>query len=147
MAGDEVRVKVGGEDMADLEAKLLGIGEVLLDIALGIDDDGGRADLISEQIRSVGRAAQVVLLKNHRNLCCLPQSGHATNQCRSRGLGNPNSKVPPGAMPMADTMMFARDERVKASDVKVSRPISLEGAIKPQAAHGIVAAETANLCG
>jgi hypothetical protein len=63
MAGDEVRVKVGEEDVADLEAKFLGIVQVLLDIALGVDDDGGRAGLISEQIRSVGEAAQVVRLR------------------------------------------------------------------------------------
>jgi hypothetical protein len=49
---------VGEEDVADLEAKLLGIGQVLLGIALGVDDDGGRAGLISEQIRSVGKAVQ-----------------------------------------------------------------------------------------
>jgi hypothetical protein len=101
MAGDEVRVKVGEEDVADLEAKLLGIGQVLLGIALGVDDDGGRAGLISEQIRSVGKAAQVVLFKNHRNLYCLPQRGHGTNQCGSRGLRNPYSQVPASALPMA----------------------------------------------
>jgi len=35
MAGDEVRMKVGEEDVADLEAKFVGIVQVLLDIALG----------------------------------------------------------------------------------------------------------------
>jgi len=59
VAGDEVRMKVGEEDVADLEAKLLGIGQVVLDIALGVDDHGGRAGLVSEQIRSVGKASQV----------------------------------------------------------------------------------------
>jgi hypothetical protein len=58
MSRHEVGVKVGEEDVADLEAKLLGIGQVLLGIALGVDDDGGRAGLISEQIRSVGKAVQ-----------------------------------------------------------------------------------------
>src|SRR6266700_2334159 len=90
MAGDEVRVKVGKEDVADLEAKFLGIGQVLLDIALGVDDDGGRAGLVSEQIRSVGKAAQVVLFKNHKESLLLTAAGHGTNQCGSRGLRNPH---------------------------------------------------------
>ena len=68
MAGHEVRVKVSEKDVADPEAKFLGVGEILLDIALGVDDDGGRAGLVSEQIRSVGQAAQVVLFKNHSHL-------------------------------------------------------------------------------
>src|SRR5260370_41000135 len=95
MAGDEVRVKVGEEDVADLEAKLLGIGQVLLGIALGVDDDGGRAGLISEQIRSVGKAAQVVLFKNHRNLYCLPQRGPRYKSMRE------------------DVMIFARDRQLE----------------------------------
>ena len=45
--------------MADQEAKFLGVGQVLLDVALRIDDDGGRTGLVSEQIGGVGQAAQV----------------------------------------------------------------------------------------
>ena len=66
MAGDEVGVEVGEEDVADLEPEFLGVGQVLLDVALGVDDDGGRAGLVSEQIGGVGQAAQVVLFQNHR---------------------------------------------------------------------------------
>ena len=65
MAGDEVGVEVSEEDVADLEAELFGVGEVLLDVALRVDDDRGRAGLVSDEIRSVGQAAQVVLLQNH----------------------------------------------------------------------------------
>ena len=68
MAGDEVGVEVGEEDVADLKAKFLGVGQVLLDVALGVDDDGGRTGLVSEQIGGVGQAAQVVLFQNHRSL-------------------------------------------------------------------------------
>jgi hypothetical protein len=67
VAGDEVGVKMREEDVANLEAEFFCIGQVLLDIALGVDDDGGRAGLVSEQIRSVGKAAQVILFQNHRN--------------------------------------------------------------------------------
>jgi hypothetical protein len=40
--------------VADQEAKFLGVGQVLLDVALRIDDDGGRTGLVSEQIRRRG---------------------------------------------------------------------------------------------
>jgi hypothetical protein len=54
--------------MADLETKFFGINQVLLDVALGVDDDGGRTSLVSEQIGGVGEAAQVVLSQNHGNI-------------------------------------------------------------------------------
>src|SRR5260370_8281077 len=41
MAGDEVSVEVGEKDMSDLKAKILGVGQVLLDIALGVDHVAG----------------------------------------------------------------------------------------------------------
>ena len=65
MAGDEVGVEVGEEDVADLEPEFLGVGQVLLDVALRVDDDGGRTGLVSEQIGGVGQAAQVILFQNH----------------------------------------------------------------------------------
>ena len=80
MAGDEVGVEVGEEDVADLEAEFLGVGQVLLDVALRVDDDRGRTGLVSEQIGSVGQAAQVVLFQNHE----LP--GYAWSQNFSRVL-------------------------------------------------------------
>jgi len=73
MAGNEVGVEMGEEDVADLKAECLGIVDVLLDIALGVDDDGGGTGLVSEQIGGVGQAAQVVLFQNHRNLFRLPR--------------------------------------------------------------------------
>jgi imidazole glycerol phosphate synthase subunit HisF len=62
MAGHEV----GEEHVADLEAERPGVGQVLLDVALRIDDDGGRTGFVSDQIRSVRQAAQVVLLQKHK---------------------------------------------------------------------------------
>src|SRR5579862_1166484 len=75
MAGDEVRVKVGKEDVANLEAGFLRISQVLLNIALWVDDDGRCTGLVSEQIGSVSQAAQVVLFQNHRNRYSLPRPG------------------------------------------------------------------------
>jgi hypothetical protein len=76
MAGDEVGVKVGQEGMADLKAELLGVGQLLLNIALRIDDDSGRTGLVSKQIRRVGQASQVVLFQNHAFSIGLPRRAH-----------------------------------------------------------------------
>ena len=65
VAGDEVGVEMGEEDVADLEAKLFGVGQVLLDVALRVDDDGGCALLVPEQIGGVRQASEVVLFQNH----------------------------------------------------------------------------------
>ncbi len=67
VAGDEIGVEVGEENVADLQTKCFGVGQVLLDVALRVDDDGGGTGLVSEQIGCVGQAAQVVLFQNHRN--------------------------------------------------------------------------------
>jgi hypothetical protein len=66
MAGYEISVEVSEENMPDFEAKFPGIGQVLLNVALRIDDDCGRTGFVPEQIRSVGEAAQVVLFEDHR---------------------------------------------------------------------------------
>ena len=75
MAGNEVGVKVAEKDVADLEAKFLGVGQVLLDIALRIDDDGGGTGLVSHQIRRVRQTAEVVLLQDHESSSRWPQHG------------------------------------------------------------------------
>ncbi len=71
VAGDEVGVEVAEEDVADLKTKPFGVGEILLDVALRIDDDGGLALLITEQIGGVCQASEVVLLQDHRSLMSL----------------------------------------------------------------------------
>ena len=65
MAGDKVGVEMGEKDVADVEPQFLGVGQVLLNIALGVDDDRGRTGLVSQQIGGVGEAAQIVLFQNH----------------------------------------------------------------------------------
>jgi hypothetical protein len=66
VSGEEVGVEVGEEDVANFEVELLGIDEVLMDIALGIDDDGGAALLISKEVGSVSEATEIVLFQDHR---------------------------------------------------------------------------------
>ena len=100
MAGYEVGVEVGQEDVADLEAEFLGVGQVLLDVALGIDDDGGRTGLVSKQIRRVGEAAQVVLFQNHVFSIGLPRPSGAIHRSflfvspvRKMRSANPSPRV------------------------------------------------------
>ena len=67
MARHEVGMEMRQKNVADLQAEFLGVGQVLLDIALRIDDDGRRTGLVPEQIGRVGQAAQVILFQNHRS--------------------------------------------------------------------------------
>src|SRR2546422_11253777 len=78
MAGDKVGVKVSEENVADPEAKFLSVGQVLLDVALRVDDDGGRTGLVSDQIGGVGQATQVILFQNHWILYYLPAARLST---------------------------------------------------------------------
>lgn len=48
VAGEEIGVEVSEEDVLDLSAELGGLIEVLLDVALGIDDDGGLRSFIGD---------------------------------------------------------------------------------------------------
>ncbi len=45
------------------------VRHVLLDIALGVDDDRGRGGLVSEQVGGVGEAAEIVLFEDHSEAC------------------------------------------------------------------------------
>jgi hypothetical protein len=65
VAGDEIGVEVSEEDVADVEAAGFGVGEVLLDVALRVDHDGGGGGLIGDQIRGVGEAAEIILFEKH----------------------------------------------------------------------------------
>ena len=65
--GEEVSVEVGLDDHLDGEAARLRVGEVLSDVALGIDDNRAAAGLIADEVRGVGETFEVVLLELHRN--------------------------------------------------------------------------------
>jgi hypothetical protein len=71
MAGDEIGVEMSEKDVANVEAEFFGVGQVLLNVALRVDHDAGGAGFVSEQIRGMGEAAQVVLFQNHRDLLSL----------------------------------------------------------------------------
>ena len=65
MAGDEIGVEVGEEDVRDPQAVLLGEGQVLVDVALRVDDRGRPGRLVADEIRRVRQAVQIELLEDH----------------------------------------------------------------------------------
>ena len=64
MAGDEVRVEVGEEDVLDPDAVPLRGVEVHPDVALRVDHGRDAAPLVCDEVRSVRQAAEVVLLED-----------------------------------------------------------------------------------
>ena len=65
VAGDEVGVEVGQEDVLDRVAAGLGVGEVLVDVPLRIDDGRRLRLLVGDHVGGVGEAGEVVLLDLH----------------------------------------------------------------------------------
>jgi hypothetical protein len=66
--GDEIGVKVAQEHVADLETEAIGVCQVLLDVALRIDDNRRRAGLVANQIGGMRKAAQIILFQDHWNV-------------------------------------------------------------------------------
>jgi hypothetical protein len=75
MPCEKVGVKVRQKDVADMDAEPLGIVQILLDITLWVDDDGGMAGLVGQQVRGVGETAEIVLLEEHGAFRVLPKGG------------------------------------------------------------------------
>ena len=58
-------MEVGLDDPLDVQAVGFGVGEVLGDVALGVDDDGSAGGGVADQVRRVGQALEVVLPEEH----------------------------------------------------------------------------------
>ena len=67
VAGEKVGVKVGQKDVADLQVPILCFLKVLINVALGVDNDSRPALFVSDQVGGVGQTAQEVLVKDHGN--------------------------------------------------------------------------------
>ena len=65
MAGDEVRVEVRQENVANPNVEASRVAQVLVDVALRIDDGSRPALLVRDEVGGVREAAEVVLLDNH----------------------------------------------------------------------------------
>jgi len=80
MAGDEVGVEMGEEDVFDVEFVFGGKGEVLVDVALGINDDGGGGGFVADEIGRVGETGEVELMEDDGTPPC------GVNGRRMRGV-------------------------------------------------------------
>jgi len=85
MAGDEVRVEVRQEHVADPAAERVRGVDVLVDVALRIDHGRLAALLIGDQVGGMGEAAEVELLEDHQ----LP-FGWGTIRMYGRGDSHPS---------------------------------------------------------
>ena len=65
VTGQEVGVEVGFDDEFDRVAELLGIGKILGHVTLWVHNDCAPGGFVSDQVRSVGEAVQVVLGEFH----------------------------------------------------------------------------------
>ena len=65
MSRDVVGMKMGQEDVANLQPLRRGVGEVPVDVTLRVYDGRDTGRLIGNQIRGMGQTAEVVLLQNH----------------------------------------------------------------------------------
>ena len=65
MPSHKVSMKVCEKNMADVETERLCIREVLMDIALRINDNSGPTLFIAEQVGGMCETAEVVLFQNH----------------------------------------------------------------------------------
>src|SRR5690606_28565252 len=90
--GQEVGVEVRLDDPLDGQTVGGGVGEVLADVALGIDDDRSACGLVADQVAELREAAELVLLEDHRSL---RGSGSRAQSpfCRARSRCLPGSRT------------------------------------------------------
>ena len=65
MPGDEIGVEMGQEYVLDLQGMLRREGNIVIRVALRVDDDGGTGLLVADDVRGVGEAGKIELLEDH----------------------------------------------------------------------------------
>ncbi len=65
VAGHEVGVEVRLEDAFDAQTEPFGVGEVLRDVPLGVDDHGATRRLVADQVAEQRETTELVLLEDH----------------------------------------------------------------------------------
>ena len=70
MTGDEIGMEMREDDMLDLQMMLGGESNVLIDVALGIDNSGDGGLRIADEVGSVREARKIKLFENHAAPLC-----------------------------------------------------------------------------
>src|SRR5579883_2215830 len=65
MSRKKIGMEVGEKDVLDLQAVFGGEGQVVVGVALRVDDNGGAGFLIADQVGSVRKTRQIKLLQDH----------------------------------------------------------------------------------
>src|SRR2546430_1558229 len=66
VAGEEVGMEVGLDVPLDAQAGGLGVGQVLRDVPLRVDDHGPAGRLVADQVAEEGETPELVLAEEHR---------------------------------------------------------------------------------
>ena len=73
VTGNEIRVEVRQKDVRDSKVVIRRERQILIDVALRIDDSRGTALLISNDVRGVCETVEIKLLEEHMSI--MPESG------------------------------------------------------------------------
>jgi hypothetical protein len=68
MTGDEIGMKVGQEDVGNMEVVIRREGQILIDVTLRIDDSRVAALLVRDDVGCVRQTVQVKLLEDHLSI-------------------------------------------------------------------------------
>ena len=88
VTGQEVGVEVGLDDQFDGQAQLLGVGQVLGDVALRVDNDCAAGGFVADQVRRVGQAVQVVLAEGSSSSSFCSAAVHAIMAYTPMGMSS-----------------------------------------------------------
>ena len=83
MPSQEVGVQVGENDVFDAQSHLRGSVEILLDVALRIDDCGPAALRVANQIRRMGKTIQIELLQDHRHIIAIREFSRRSSKAKN----------------------------------------------------------------
>ena len=65
------KIYLGQHDVLDPAAGRFRVGDVPVDVALGVDDHCDARLFVGDEVRGVSEAAEVVLLQKHGDIFCL----------------------------------------------------------------------------
>ena len=74
MTGEKIGVEVRQKDVTDREVVVAGKRQVLIDVALRVDNRGRLRRFVADQVRRVRQAVEIELMQEHESDYRLPRS-------------------------------------------------------------------------